>query len=95
MRISSFSVLAATVGTTHTVMEGFLAPSGMILRVHQTTTGISTITTAAKDSALRTQSGAAVTLLVTVRYLRYVINCIQCEKICSVVIIICVLKSVS
>lgn len=80
MHVSSFSVVVATVGTTHTVMGGFLAPSGMILRVHRTTTGASTITTAARDSVLRIQSGAAMTLLDTAHCLRYVIDCIGWEK---------------
>jgi hypothetical protein len=95
MHFSALFVVAAIVGTTHTVMGGFLAPSGMILRVHQTTTGALTITTAARDSVLRIQSGAAMTLLDTAHYLRYVICCIGHKKTCSVLIMISMHKTVS
>jgi len=47
----------------------------MILREHQTITGASTITTAARDSVLRIRSGAAVTLLDTAHCLRFVSDC--------------------
>jgi len=48
---------AVTVVTTRTVTEDFWAPSAMTHRVHQTTIGTSAITTPARDSVRKIQSG--------------------------------------